>query len=434
MELFGITIGRRESEGSPDATPSTPQGNPHGGDVQGVVTRANGEHSSLTVPAFFRAVNLRCDTISRLAMQYQKWYSGCYTIDNGPTRGHHMNYLLQKEPNPYVSATTFWRSVEFRRFIRGNAFIYVERGLDEEVKAFWLCWSGLYDTYRDEYTIVYPMGTVPVTKSVPSRDIIHLRGPFLDESGFYGVPVLVYASRALNLSATQDQQTLDTMSKGGRHKLILQEQAQQNMGFGKVQRKEMEKLQSRVQNDLPAFDVLYIPNIASVNNITQTLSELEMSTMRKLSVADISRFTAVPRTLLGDDTNTTYKTPEAANLDFLNNGIAPQIEEIEDEFDRKLLGEAGFGQHRFHFCADKLFRLDRQSQGLWNKNRLETGVVSVNELRAEAEMAPIPGGDAHLVSANLVELGSPKLSGKTDESGKDTDPQPDDGKKKGGKS
>ena len=190
----------------------------------------------------------------------------------------------------------------------------------------------------------------------------------------------------------------------------------------------MEQLQQRMQSDLPAVDVLYVPNVATVNNITQTLSELEMSTMRKLSVADISRLTAVPRMLLGDDTNSSYKTPEAAMLDFLNNGIAPQIEEDEDEFNRKLLGEMGYGNHRFHLCSDSLLRLDRQAQGLWNKNRLETGVASINELRAELELAPIPeGGDDHYVTANVIKAGSPKLSGET------TTPQ-EPPKKEGGQS
>lgn len=413
MKILGFTLSR-ESEGTTSTPAEQPQGSTaHGGDVAGVVTHANGPQSSLTVPAFFRAITLRADTMARLAMQYQKFTpKGNYTIDNGPTRGKHLNYLLQLSPNPMVNAATLFRSAEVQRILRGNAYIYVERDLSMEVKAFWLCPDALYDIYRDTYTIVYQMEYSVVQKEVPSEDVIHLRGSFLDDSGFYGIPLLVYAARTLNLSATQDQQTLETMAKGGRHKLILQEEKQPNMGFGRVQRKEMENLQGRVQKELPALDVLYVPNIASVNNITQTLSELEMSTMRKLSVADISRFTGVPRAFLSDDTNSTYKTPEFAMLDFLNNGIAPQIEEYEDEFNRKLLGEAGWGNHRFHFCPEGLFRLDRQSQALWNKNRMETGVVSINELRAEMEMEPIgPEGDDHYVSANYIKAGSPKLSG-----------------------
>ena len=414
MKIFGYNL-TRESEGM-EAQPTQPQGQEaRGGDVRGVVTHADRVQSSLTVPAFFRAITLRADTMARLNMQYQKRTTdGHYTCDYGPTRGRHFNYLLQVEPNPFTNWTNFMRQVEITRLLRGNAYIYVERDLAEEVKAFWLCQSGSYDTYTDLYTITYAVGTASAMKQVPSCDIIHLHNTITSQDGFYGMPLLLFAARTLNLAATQEAQTLDTMAKGGRHKLILQEEKTPNMGLGKVAKKEMEQLQQRMQSDLPAVDVLYVPNVATVNNITQTLSELEMSTMRKLSVADISRLTAVPRMLLGDDTNSSYKTPEAAMLDFLNNGIAPQIEEDEDEFNRKLLGEMGYGNHRFHLCSDSLLRLDRQAQGLWNKNRLETGVASINELRAELELAPIPeGGDDHYVTANVIKAGSPKLSGET---------------------
>ena len=172
-----------------------------------------------------------------------------------------------------------------------------------------------------------------------------------------------------------------------------------------------------------------MPNTASVTDISQSITELELSTLKKLSVADIARFTGVPKSLLMDDTNSTYRTPDASMLDFLNSCIAPLIEEIEDEFNRKLVGEQGWGSHRFHLCTDPLFRLDRKTQGEWNKNRLETGVVSINDLRAEMELPPIKGegGDDHFVSANLIKVGSPKLSGDNT-----TAPEPKEDKKKGG--
>ena len=63
------------------------------------------------------------------------------------------------------------------------------------------------------------------------------------------------------------------------------------------------------------------------------------------------------------------------------------------------------------------------------KNRLETGVVSINDLRAEMELPPIKGegGDDHFVSANLIKVGSPKLSGDATPA-----PEPKEDKKKGG--
>ena len=432
MATFFNQLFKRESTESTQTAGSestAPKATGH--DIVGHITYASGEHSSLSVPAFYRAMTLRGNTISRLLMQYQKATPfGNFVRDMGPTRGRHYNYLLQIEPNPYMNWTVMSRKLDFLVGVRGNAYIYVERGLDGEIAGFWLCSQGTYIPGENAYTVTYYMGQSPVTLTkVPASSILHIRNSILSGDGMYGMSLLQFASRTLNLSATEDDLALNTMAKGGQKKLLLQEQAQQTLGLGKVNRTEMEKIRTKAAEDLPASDVIYVPNTASVTDISQSITELELSTLKKLSVADIARFTGVPKSLLMDDTNSTYRTPDASMLDFLNSCIAPLIEEIEDEFNRKLVGEQGWGSHRFHLCTDPLFRLDRKTQGEWNKNRLETGVVSINDLRAEMELPPIKGegGDDHFVSANLIKVGSPKLSGDATPA-----PEPKEDKKKGG--
>ena len=77
-----------------------------------------------------------------------------------------------------------------------------------------------------------------------------------------------------NLSATEDDLALNTMAKGGQKKLLLQEQAQQTLGLGKVNRTEMEKIRTKAAEDLPASDVIYVPNTASVTDISQSAHKL----------------------------------------------------------------------------------------------------------------------------------------------------------------
>jgi hypothetical protein len=56
---------------------------------------------------------------------------------------------------------------------------------------------------------------------------------------------------------------------------------------------------------------------------------------------------------------------------------------------------------------------------------METGVVSINELRAEQELPPIKNGDDHYVSTNLAVAGSAKLTGgePTTETNTEEEPQ-----------
>ena len=62
-----------------------------------------------------------------------------------------------------------------------------------------------------------------------------------------------------------------------------------------------------------------------------------------------------------------------------------------------------------HVCEIPLLRMDPERQAKVDQLNLQTGVKTINELRAEHDMPAIPDGDKALVSTNLAEVGSPKL-------------------------
>lgn len=367
----------------------------------------------MTLPAVFRGITLRANTMAKLTAQYQRrdTTGGNFVMDMGPTRGRDINYLLQVRPNPYISWSELMRQSEIRRILWGNSYIYTERGLDDEIKALWLCSSAAYIPTSDCYNITHYVGNLIRTVGmVPSRDVWHMRSDVMRD-GFNGMGLLEYCSPTFNLAATQQQMALETVAKGGIRKLVVQEQQQQNMGLGKSTKDQMNTIAQNFAHDLNLQDVTYLPQVAGFKDISQTLSELELLASRKWSNIEIANMLGIPVQFLGESAGSNYKTPEFATLDLYSNSIAPSIAEYEGQMNAKSLDKEDFGKHRFHLCEDSLFRLDRQSQTLWNKSRMETGVVSINELRKEQELPRIDNGDDHYVSTNLAVAGSPKLSG-----------------------
>ena len=55
--------------------------------------------------------------------------------------------------------------------------------------------------------------------------------------------------------------------------------------------------------------------------------------------------------------------------------------------------------------------MDLESKARWDKNRLENGLVSVNDLRRERDIEPVDKGDDVYLSVNFAPIGSAKLSG-----------------------
>ena len=126
MELFGSNIfsglfGRQQREATiqPQASPGVPSSTNDqgpkvtGGSYQERISYVRGPESALVVGAVYRAVNLRADTMSVMPVQYQKrdFEGGNFVIDMRGL-GKRLNYLLQEEPNPIMSATDMWKLVE----------------------------------------------------------------------------------------------------------------------------------------------------------------------------------------------------------------------------------------------------------------------------------------------------------------------------------
>ena len=385
----------------------------HAATISGKVITADGEQSSLTFAAFYAALLRRANTMAQLPLHYQKYNSRtrCYEDDLNPRGGASLNYLLQVRPNPYMNATVFWRLIELYRILRGNAYIYVHRDHENEIDALYLCNSALYSTTPNTYQLTYYIGSTLATRAnIPAADVLHFKNAIVQD-GILGVPTIRFAARSLNTAATQENLVLDNAAKGGRKKIVIQEKEQASMGLGKVGKNAMHDIARNLQQDLwdGEHDVTYVPNVANITDISQSLQELQLLDLRKFSVIEAARWLGVPAIFLADQTNTSYRTYEDATNDFLVSTIAPNICEIEDELNSKLLTPADFGKRRFHIDESRLFRLNRAAQAQWNKARMETGSASINELRHEMGLPDIPNGDDHYISTNLAIAGSEKL-------------------------
>ena len=372
----------------------------------------NGHGTALSVAAFHRAVEVRAKTMSQLLFEYQRMSKAggnftAYTSGEGKA----INYLLQVRPNPMMTASTLMQQAEINKMLHGNAYIYVEREAGV-VRALWLCTCGSYNIGSNTYNLQYnsTRGTVSLA-DVPSTDVLHICNTFRDYGGYLGLPTLTYASKVLSIAATNDLQTLDNAAKGGKMKLIVQEERKPSMTIsGRASKKAMEDLADKLRHDIYNDDIIVLDNVATVTPISQNAQQMELLESRKFSVREIARLTGVPPVLLMDDSNSSYKSPEAATQEFLLRTIQPAIREWEDELNSKLLTPDEFGRRRYHLCSQLLHRLDPQGQANLDKIRLETGVKSVNELRAQYDLPTIDGGDLHYLSTNMAELGSNKLS------------------------
>ena len=383
---------------------------PKGGNWQSNVVRPIGR-SSLLVPAWYRGVTLIMQTMGQMVTQYQRRNTdGGNFIEDRYGKNGELNYLLQVRPNPMMTASQMQEQIEYRKIYYGNAYVYIEREADGYPRNLWLCTGGGYNPITDTYTLVYNSERGPRMKVMTSsRNVLHFKNTIMTEDYYMGIPTLEFAFKSLEIAATADEQALQDVAKGGRHKVLIQEQQSQTTGTrGRANQKELRAMRDQFAQDWAANDVSILDNVATPTIISQTAQQLQLLENRSFQVSDLARILGIPRIMMMEDSGSSYKMPEHATQEFMLRTIQPRIREWEDEFNSKLLDKGDFGKRRIHVCELPLRRLDAKGQAEIDKLHLESG-WSPNQILSQYDLPNIPEGDAHYVSTNLAEVGSEKL-------------------------
>ena len=428
MELFGSNFfGARKREatpigGAPGVPVTTDPNHPSNQEVKGgsfeerIVT-ARSPRVALTVSAVYRAVELRAKTIGQMQMQYQvrDREGGNFVLDvmkpraNNVSFGTRLNYLLQVEPNPMMSAQSMWEQVTINRLMLGNGFIYIERDELGEPARLWLAECGGYNLGTRTYTITY-MSDLGIVKNkiVPADDILHFPNTYRERNGFWGISTLRFAFDTLSLIKTAAQLALETAAKGGRVKgFISEEKPQQGHGtlaFGMFNKDSMQDYAKEINEKVYQQDIVALRGLEKFQNVSLTAQDMQMMELLGMSMDDVARFYATPRPLLMMDTNSHYTTYTNATMEYLSRTIAPDGAEMEAECFRKFLSIYDYGQHRFHLCEQPLLRMDKETQAKVDMLNLQTGAKTINEVRAEHDMPAVENGDEPMASANLMTL------------------------------
>ena len=410
MNIFQKLFSKRETVSQTSPTPHHIKT----GNWEGRISPVAG-YRSLVVPAWYRGVTLLMQTMGQMKIQYQRFDSANGNfIEDTFGRGKDLNYILQVRPNPLMTASDMQEQIEFRKIYYGNAYVYIERNQYDDVEALWLCTGGGYNIINDTYELTYNApGGPQILTEVPSKDVIHYRNVIRDFGFIHGIPVIDFAKKSLSIAATADDQTLQEMAKGGRHKLLVQENAPQSgqfglLGGGRADKSELKKITAQLEEDWANQDAVFLNNIADVKIISQSAQELRLLEQRGFQVSDIARLLGIPRIMLMEDAGSSYRMPEHATQEFMLRTIQPRIQEEEDELNSKLLRKEDYKKRKIHICELALRRLDAKGQAEIDKLHMETG-WSANEIRAQHDLPNIEGGDIHYISTNLAEIGSDKL-------------------------
>ena len=397
--------------GVPSSTmpPETPK--VEGGYYMERIMATRSPEAACSVSAVYRAVTLRGDTMSVMPVQYRKKdFEGGNFIQDMRGLGKRINYILQEEANPIMTAPDLWNLVELNRTLAGNGFVYIERDEFEFPLHLWLVKNCGYNINTATYaSIVYLTDHGYETKvNVPTSDVMHFPNNFRYPNG-WGKSTLLYAFEALTLNRTLRSQALDTAAKGGRIKGIISEkqpaQGQGTLAFGLLNQDEVHRTAQEMQKKFySGHDIVSMHGLESFQNLSMTSQDMQMLEQLGITYDDCARYFGVPRPLLMLDTNSHYNDYKNATMEFHTRTILPLKIRNEKEIARKLIPFKDYGTRDIHICEDPLMVMDPENRAKVAQLKMQAGLCTVNEARRDFDMPAVEDGDVPMASANLMTL------------------------------
>lgn len=355
------------------------------------------QDKAMLLSTVYRCVNLISDSVAQLPFEPYKVDSKGFKKKFQKHPGYH---ILNCEPNARMTRYTFLKLLISSMLLKGNAYAYIVREPNGDVKELIYLPSEYVTIVPPQY--IYQPVTYKVTGfdfEVEAKDMIHILNYSYD--GVTGISTLSFARDTLELASNSERHAKNFFAGGCGVGGILKVQSALN----EEQKANIKMSWDRVFNADSRGDtngVAILPGNMDYQPVRVSSKDAQLLETRQFNIVDICRFFNVSPVMAFDLSHSSYSTVEATNISFLSTTLQPVLSKLELEFKRKLFRE--HGDIDIKFDVAEILRTDKQSQSEYYQKMILNGIMSVNEVRKELNLIPVEGGDTNFIAANLLSL------------------------------
>lgn len=328
--------------------------------------------SALTFSAVYSCVNIIAETFALLPQAlYKKTDAGREKV-----KKHTLASLYSAEPNDLQTWFQLKHSLITAALLNGNGYALIERNLRFEpigIKFLepWEC-VPIYNNVGVNKTLYYMVYGVPVNK----RDIIHVTD--LASNGVIGKSRISLFREAIGLGIAAERFGASFYGNGANMSGIL---TTDHILSSAAANRIKQDFQSQSSGLGKANGTVVLEQGLHYERISISPEDSQFIQTRKFQVEEIARIFRVPLHKLQDLDRSTNNNIEHQSIEFVTDTMMPWVERVEQEFDRKLLGEREKGDLETEFDVSYLLRGDSQAQSELTKTLFATGAVSPDDIR-----------------------------------------------------
>lgn len=353
------------------------------------------KENALSEATYFACLKVLSESVGKLPLKLLKHDENGGVVT---ARGHPLYFALHDRPNPYMTSTTFWSTMEQNRNHHGDAYAWI-KGAGTKT-SLWILPSNEVEIWYDDQKILSDVPDIFYIYShggklykFSSEQIIHLKTSSSFD-GIKGIPVREQLKTTItgNIKA---QKMLNQMYKSGfTAKAVVQYTADLSE---ENRRKFKEKIEDFAGSDLDDKEVKNIIPIPFGTNLTPLnvkLADSQFIDVKKYSALQIASAFGIKPNQIGDYEKSSYANSEAQQLSFYVDTMLYILKQYEEELNYKLLSREEIDNgYYFKFNVAVILRADLKTQIETLSQAVANFIYTPNEARALLDKPSLPGGD-----------------------------------------
>lgn len=344
---------------------------------------------------YFACMKMLSESLGKLPLKLMR-----HTNNQGVevAREHPLYSKLHDRPNPYMTSTIFWSTVEFNRNHFGNAYVWAS-GFGANQK-YWILPTNDVEIWYDDALILAEQPNIYYIYThagkryqFGSEEILHFKtSNTLD--GITGVPVQKTLKDTV-AGSVKSQRMLNKMYDAGfTAKAVLNYTG----SFSDANVKELIKMTEIYAkgelSDEGIKNIIPIPLGFNLTPFSVKLADNQFVELKQYSALQIASAFGIKPYQIGDYTKSSYASAEAQQLSFYVDTLLYIVKQYEEELTYKLLTEDEINKgYHFKFNIDVILRADFATKVQTLSTAVNSFLMTPNEGRSKLDLPHKPGGD-----------------------------------------
>lgn len=303
---------------------------------------------------------------------------------------------LLDDPNPFEQGITLRQMAFTVKQLCGNAYLYVEQGSSGEPVSLWQCEPQFVRVKPDRRGFIagYTYGReAGIERDFSIDEIIHIKHEQDPQNPYYGRGALKAVLQEHDIYMAINQQQLALFDNLGRPDWVFASKKPLNDTQVKQIRCEIDSLVRGVRR---AGNYLVLGGEFDVKPLSFPPKDLQLDQQRTVAETVALAFGVPPSVIHLNDAN--LASSLTGDVQFMRMTIQPQINIWAATLTEHLLPLYGIEPGEMWFVADNVVPEDEQAKTSILVSLTSAGILTIDEARADCNLAPVPGGDVPRVN------------------------------------